>query len=285
VTDGTFRAPTLTAELARRSRARDVALLLAVPALLVLVWAAGDPLRSVLVLRPEAPTVLAAATTHLVHASAGHLLGNVAVYLGAVGVGYALAVLGGRRRHYLTLVAGVVLAFPLVISGFHLAVLRTGSIVGFSGVALGVVGLLPWVLVEFLRARVSGAVDLADVPGVALLGVAAIGWASAGTVEARLLVVGVAAVGLLALVPAVRRVHRSTAAGGDARRLGPPSVGPVGVVFAAVALAMPSSGTEPAVTAALALHLLGYGLAVVGATGAGHYRQRRPRPSPPPAHE
>lgn len=279
MTKPTRRAPSLGEELARRGRLRDALLLLAIPAVPVVVWAAGEPLDSALLLSPDRPTAWQAVTTHLVHASTAHLLGNLAVCLGAVVVGYPLAVLGGNRRGYLILVLGVLVAIPGVISGVHLAVGGSGTLVGFSAVALALVGLLPWVLFDYLRARVHGAVGAGDALGGVLVGAAAVGWPVTGTAPAgRLLVLGVGAVGLLALVPLARRLRgrpTSPGAGGRAAL----AAAAVGLVFAVVALGASVTGATGV------LHLLAYGLAAVGAYGTTQWRRLRSRASPPAAVE
>jgi len=80
---------------------------------------------------PTLPTAFAA---HYVHLGVGHLARNLAGYCLLAGVGYALAVLGGSRRFFLTALATFLLAFPFVFSALNLAVPRDAIGFGFSGI-------------------------------------------------------------------------------------------------------------------------------------------------------
>ena len=136
----------------RKVRALDLALLFAIPALLVLVYALPEAFRDEFVLYYLEPTLLTAFASHFVHLEATHLLANLLGYGLLAGVGYLLAVHGNCRRFFLSALLVIVLVFPLVLSGLNLAVPRNAVSYGFSGVNMALLGLLPLVLGEYLRA-------------------------------------------------------------------------------------------------------------------------------------
>lgn len=285
VTAAWLEPPSLLAELVMRGCRRDFGLLLSIPAVLVVAWLAVGPDAAALAFHPEAPTAAAAFTAHYVHASAGHLAGNLGVYAVAVGLGYPLAVLGGCRRRFITMIVGVLLAVPLVLSGVHLGLGGTAALIGFSGIALALVGLLPPVVFEYLRSRVSAAFAVTDALGLFLVGGAVITWQASRVIpRGELLAAGVAAVGLATLGPVGWRVWQRR------QRIGPPTrtrtapwlplaagLGFLLAVVTATAGPVPAEGAE----AVLTLHLLGYAVGFVGAYGNAHYHRIRTLPPPP----
>lgn len=282
---GRLGPPSRREELARRGSRRDLGLLLAVPVALVVAWMAADPGQAGLAFYPEAPSLTAAFTAHYVHASPGHLARNLAVYGSAVAIGYPLAVLGGCRRRFVSMVVGVLLVVPFVLSGFHL-LYWTGGIVGFSGLVMALVGLLPPVLFEYLRSRVDGAIRVTDAPGMFLLGGAAVIWQASGTnLGAERFAAVLAAVGLFALAPVTWRVwreRRRTDHPGRTRGAAAPPIAAVLVLFLAIAVATPGPMDGEVAHVVLRHHLLGYGLGFVGAFGTSHWPRFRVPPAPQP---
>lgn len=265
-----LQAPGFREEIAKLATLREVAGLLAIPALLLLVFLLPPSVRAGLAYRPGSASLLTAFTAHYVHLTAGHLAGNLAVYLTAVGLGYPLALLGGVRRLYLALVAAILLAFPFVLSGLHVMLLGGSGFLGFSGLAIAIVGLLPLVLVAYLRARVAGAVSMNDAPALFFFVVAGIAWQTAAAVPAADRIAALsAAVGVLNLVPLAVRVRRHGPQTGP-NGLGrgylelPLAVAALFVLFPTIGF--PIAASVPA-TASIdfLVHLLAYALGFLGA--------------------
>lgn len=262
--------PSFREELVRRGAAREVGLLLALPVVLLVVFWLPDPVRDGLVLRADDPTLATAFAAHLVHRSWGHLAGNLAVYAGAVGLGYPLAVLGGRRRTYVSVVVAVLLAYPFVLSGLYLAGHDAGELLGASGLALALVGALPMVLFAYLGARVDAAVSVAHAPALFFLGAAAIAGRTALAVPAVRPFVPVAVVlGALYLLPVAGRLRRGTSVRGrQLHRAGYVELPAAAVVvfFLAVAVAVPvDPSAGGGAVGELTLHVLAFALGFAGA--------------------
>ena len=167
-TGGAERRPdrTLRRELLASVRAVDVLALLAVPAALIAVFALPEATRRSLAFAYRDPTLLSAFTAHYVHLGADHLLGNLAGYGLLAGAGYALAVLSGRRRLFLTAFATYLGAFPFALSALNLAVPRDAVGFGFSGVNMALGGLLPILWYCYARDRFFPSAPVAALPAV-----------------------------------------------------------------------------------------------------------------------
>lgn len=281
-------APSFRQELTRLATVAEIGLFLTVPVVLAIVFLLPEATRQALIFDTGNPTVLTAFTAHYVHLTTSHLVGNLFIYAGAVGVGYPLALLGGFRRMYLSLVMAVLLAYPFVLSMLHLALLGSGGIVGFSGLVLALVGLLPIVLFAYLRARIEGAVSINDAPSLFFFGIAAVAWRTAapGSVILPLVLVSLG-LGVLYLIPLAARLIRQ---GGrtDPRPLGWGYVElPVAVVllyFLALALGFSIGpiGTDGSRTN-LVVHLLAYALGFIGGYLTDRsIRALAPATAPPP---
>ena len=160
-------------EFIARARAVDLLVLGAVPAVLLTVFALPEATRLSLAFAYTDPTAVTAFTAHYVHLGSGHLAGNLAGYGLLASVGYALAVLGGRRRFFLTSVATFLLAFPFVLSALNLAVPRNAVGFGFSGINMAFAGLLPLLLWAYARDRFFPASSFRPLPAVFFL---LVGW-------------------------------------------------------------------------------------------------------------
>ena len=267
--DGTFRR-----ELLASVRAVDVVALLAVPTVLVAVFALPEPTRRSLAFAYQDPTPLSAFTAHYVHLGTDHLLGNLVGYGLLAGVGYALAVLSGRRRLFFTAFATYLAAFPFALSALNLAVPRNAVGFGFSGINMALSGLLPILWYCFLRDRFAPAAPLAALPAL-FFGL--VGWiallalpVSTEGIGLAGLSIGVASA-LLALLyvassevrfPRRLRVHAKTVASR-------PGYGDLLVVGAVVAVGYPVVGfpSDPAGGGSvvnLYVHLLGFCLGFIG---------------------
>ncbi|WP_424014379.1 hypothetical protein ACOZ35_15375 [Halorubrum xinjiangense] len=160
-------------ELLASVRTIDLLALLAVPAVLLAVFALPEATRRSLAFAYTDPTLLSAFTAHYVHLGADHLLGNLVGYGLLAGVGYALAVLSGRRRLFFTALAAFLLAFPFALSALNLAVPRDAIGFGFSGVNMAFAGLLPILWYCYARERFAPAASIAALPAVFF---ALVGW-------------------------------------------------------------------------------------------------------------
>lgn len=273
----------------KRSALDEVGLLLVAPVLLILVFLLPEAVRESLVFRASSPSLITAFTAHYLHLSSSHLHGNLIIYFGAVGVGYPLAVLGGLRRGYLSAVLAILLAFPFVLSGLHLALLGTGAIVGFSGLALALIGLLPLVLAVYLRARIEGAITINDAPAVFFLGIGIISWRlDAPGSPTALITIGSAVIAVLYLIPIGLRLKR------EGRKTGPVPMrrGYVELPLSAfilltlaLAVGFPANPYQvDGPTTNLLLHLSSYSLGFLGGYLTNRIQSvaRLPTPPPPP---
>lgn len=282
-------APSIREELARRGTVRDVGLLLAVPAVLLGVFWLPDPLRDALVFRADDPAPLATFTAHYAHRSLSHLAGNLALYGVAVGLGYPLALLGGRRRAYVWVVAAVLLGYPLALSGLHLSLYDQGALLGASGLVLALVGVLPVVLFAYVGARVDGAVSVDDSPALFFLGGAVIAGRTAIAEPALRPIVPVALlIGTLYLLPAAGRMRRGAGVRGrQLHRTGYVELPAAAVVAFILAVAVAFPAAPPGgdgVVAGQAVHAFAYAMGFVGAFVADRQvRGLGPPPAPDPA--
>lgn len=279
-----FETPGVVEEVLVHGRRRDIAGFVAVPVLLAVIFLAFGPNVPALTFDPTRPTVLSAFLAHFAHASISHLMGNLAVYLVAVGVGYPLALLCGCRRLYLFLVSSILLLLPFVLSTVSLVFLPTTSVIGFSGLALGLIGTIPPVLFRFLRSRVHPAFSVGDAIGLFLVGTAAMTWQAAGSLPAgRPLSVAIVGVGLVSLTPVGRRIgNRPNGLEVLSTDLLLLVVTAVLLVLLAVAMTVPSGATLAATRTTMLLHLLGYsgGFGVTMVTMGWLRIRRAPRPKP-----
>lgn len=212
-----------------------------------------------------APSVAAAYTTHFVHATAGHLVGNLGVYATVAPAAYLLALLAGRRVAFLVSFATVLGAFPFVLSGSSLLLLDTGVLLGFSGMAMALVGFLPVVTTEYVESRFSGAFGLSCSPALFFLGVVVIVMRATPPTLIRPALAGVAAGGgLLYLRASIRSL------GADQREQFRAALGQVGYVEALVLALLlffivlfagfPSDPIGDGWVVNVYVHFLGYGL-------------------------
>lgn len=162
-----------------------------VSAVLVGVYALPDPLRRELSFAYAEPTLVTAYTAHFVHLTVSHLLSNLAAFLVVATTAYYLSARAGRAGAFVRLVATLLVAFPIALSGLNLAVPRDGVMYGFSGLNMALVGFLPAVIATYVGRRRDAAID-GVVLLVAFLGsavyVATIGTPRSGLTDAVVLV-------------------------------------------------------------------------------------------------
>lgn len=190
-----------------RSSLADAGLILAVPVLLLAVFALPESLRSGLVLEYRSPDLLTVYTSHFVHRSAGHLWANVLGYAFVVPVTYVLCVMSGRRGLFRTVFLGLLVALPFALSALNLLFVRPRVGYGFSGVVMGYFGFLPLALFTYVETQTSADLDHDYSPVLFLVGIVAISWA---VVSVTVAAVGVGAVALLICAVYARRLLYSS---------------------------------------------------------------------------
>jgi len=259
----------LRAAIAANASAADVALLAAVPAILVGVFLLPEATREAFVLDYRAPTAVDAYASHFVHFEVTHLAGNLAAYALAVVPAYGYCVAAGRRSDFFAVFGAVLAVFPYALSGLNVGFARSSVGFGFSGLSMAFLGFLPVALALYARERLLPGVTLdhapllffAGVGVVAVLSVPAAPASSLPLVAVALAAVGVATYGW-SLWTSVDRTSLTTAAG----RAGDVEFAAAGValVLAAPFVAFP---TQPAGSGGSVLnvytHLLGFCLGFV----------------------
>lgn len=261
-------------ELVAGVRLGDLLVLALVPVVLGAVFALPESTRRSLAFAYTEPTALTAFTAHYVHLEAGHLAGNVAGYCLLAGVGYALAVLGGSRRFFLTALATFLLAFPFVLSGLNLAVPRDAIGFGSSGINMALAGLLPLLLGTYARERFAPGASLRALPAVFF---ALVGWIALLALPLSTTGPGLAglATGVTGAVLAVLYLStsgieiRETAREGLREIASRPGEGDLFAVGAVLVVGYPVVGFPSDPTGAgsvvnLYVHLLGFCLAFIG---------------------
>lgn len=150
-------------EVLEAVRAVDLLCILAVPAVLVGVYALPTSVRRAALFSYTDPTLATAFAAPYVHLDAGHLLANLGGYALVVPAAYLLSVLSGRRGRFVMAFATFVLAFPVALSYLNLAFVRPAVGFGFSGVVMAFFGFLPLALAGFVHDRfdVGDEMDLA----------------------------------------------------------------------------------------------------------------------------
>ena len=261
-------------ELVAGVRLGDLLVLALVPVVLGAVFALPESTRRSLAFAYTEPTALTAFTAHYVHLEAGHLAGNVAGYCLLAGVGYALAVLGGSRRFFLTALATFLLAFPFVLSGLNLAVPRDAIGFGSSGINMALAGLLPLRPGTYARERFAPGASLRALPAVFF---ALVGWIALLALPLSTTGPGLAglATGVTGAVLAVLYLStsgieiRETAREGLREIASRPGEGDLFAVGAVLGVGYPVVGFPSDPTGAgsvvnLYVHLLGFCLAFIG---------------------
>ena len=223
-----------------------------------------------LVFQRESPTLLAAYTAYFVHFDAAHLLGNVATYLAVVPVAYLLAVLSGRRQLFWTTWLTLLVAFPFALSAMQLSFPDARTLLGFSGINAGFVGLLCFLVVSYAGTTLAAGIEERDAPALLFWTVGLISWVTlpprAWRVELAALAV---CTGLAYLASALSRVGLPTRAGIRAA-VTRPGYAELAVAGLCVLLAYPFLGFGARTSLVTAngvfdvyIHLLGYCLAFI----------------------
>ena len=258
-------------ELRSGCRVGDLLLVAAVPLALVAVYALPETTRRALVFAYEEPTLLTAYVSHFVHLGPEHLLVNLASYLLLVPTAYALAALGGRRTRFQVGFVAVLVAVPFALSWLNLLFVRPRVGFGFSGVAMGCLGLLALELFNYARTVASLPLSWGDAAGLFFVELALVSLAVVPRTPPTLAVAGVsAAIAAVYGWQLLRTIDRITdrADGARVSRLREPGFTELGAVGVVLVVAFPFVAFPPAASgdgAVLNLytHLLGFCLAFV----------------------
>ncbi|MFB6224092.1 MAG: hypothetical protein ABEH86_10540 [Haloarcula sp.] len=141
------------------ARRFDLALIAAVPVLLLAVYALPQSRLEGLVFNTTAPSLVTAYASHFVHLDGFHLLGNLVVYLPVVGIAYLLCILSHRRQLFRVTFVILLVAFPIALSAMQLIFPRDRLIFGFSGINAGFVGLACFALAGYISVNISQRAD------------------------------------------------------------------------------------------------------------------------------
>ncbi|MFB6228704.1 MAG: hypothetical protein ABEH88_09120 [Halobacteriales archaeon] len=261
----------------------DLLAVLLVPVVLVLVFTLSTPTRESLALSTDAPTVVSAYAAHFVHLDSGHLSGNLAVYGVVVPTVYLLAALGDRRRAFLVPFLAVLLSFPFALSALHLVLDTPGRVLGFSGINMAFVGMVPLFETIYLS-HLDGDVRLDHAPALFFAGAAVIAFRLVPADPARVvLTVGAGAVALTFAGYAWREISSETIVELAGRSVEFELVaGGIVVFFLAVSLGFPENPARPDGFVGVYTHFLGYAAGFVLTYLALRINDPTVRVPPPP---
>lgn len=248
--------------LQRLARPVDLAVLLAVPAVLAAAALLPVETRLEMAFSYADPTLRSAFVSTFVHFGTDHLLFNLAAYGFVVPTVYLLSVLSGDRDRFYVAFVSFLVIFPVALSFLNLAVPREGVSLGFSGVNMAFVGYLPVALGGYLRQHFGVRAEHAVASGLFFAGLALV-----AVLAVRMPVTyAVAAVAALAAL-----VHLRSAGIGLPTSL--PSLGPAGYAeLGAVAVlffggglvgAFPLDLTVGGAVVNVYVHFLGYALGFI----------------------
>jgi len=260
-------------------RPADLMAILAVPLVLVGVFALPEATRRAMAFSYTEPTLWTAFTANYVHLGADHLLANVASYTLVVPLVYLLSVLSDRRRRFFVAFTSFLVAFPAALSYLNLAIARPGVSVGFSGINMAFVGFLPLALAGFLRAHfdvdaeldLAGGLFFAGMTLVAVLSVRSV--VTVAVAGAALLAAGLFFSSVVDLQERTRPdVRAAVDAGGYFELAAAAFVLFVGLPM----LAFPSDPVADGSVVNLYIHLLGYALGFIATYVTVHVATRLP---------
>ncbi len=141
--------------------------ILLIPLSLVFIHLLPRGIRNILIFNHQDPEVLAAFSTHFVHSSNGHLLGNLFIALTAlVFLSYFFINLGMEKKFRRCLGISL-LGFPFLISLSEFLIFNAAGItmknsLGFSAIALALVGTIPPTLFLYLKETRFENLNVAD---------------------------------------------------------------------------------------------------------------------------
>ncbi|WP_435360000.1 hypothetical protein [Haloarchaeobius sp. DFWS5] len=199
----TERSPTDDRRLGGHAPVSDLLALASVPAVLWVVYALPPEMRLGLALDHANPSLVGMFASHYVHLSGWHLASNLGLYLMVGPLSYLLCAIAGRKRAFRLSLFTYLLVFPWVLSGLNVALARPTVGVGFSGIGMAFVGLLPWALFAYLHDRLPATFSTQRAPVLFFLGAVVIGSIVMPPTPLTMAGVAVATLGLVAYVGAL----------------------------------------------------------------------------------
>lgn len=157
-------------EVRTESKVSDLIIILAVAAVLTLVYLLPKPFQRSLMLDFADPSILNLWTSAYVHRGFRHFSGNLSAYIILISLNYLLLVLANERDYFRSVFFAFLFLLPPVIAILNIVLIGRGNGAGFSGVDSALVGLLIVSVAVFLNKRVSE--DISPKHGVVLLLVA-----------------------------------------------------------------------------------------------------------------
>jgi hypothetical protein len=134
-------------------RARDVGVLVLVPAVLTLLFFIPVSLRESLAVDYTNPTALTAFMNAFVHLSLTHLSSNLIGYLLIVPIAYTLSAICDYRQRFYASFVTFVLLFPLALTVSQFPFVDAGIGLGFSGIVMAFYGYLPLAISDLVAER------------------------------------------------------------------------------------------------------------------------------------
>lgn len=138
---------------------RDLALILAVPALLLVIFSTPRQLQNGLYLDYGSPSFLALWTAAYVHRGVHHFTNNLIAYGLVIPVIYLLLALARRQRMFRYALLSFLLVVPPLIGFANIVVIGQGTGAGFSGVGSALFGFLPLAIFVFIKSRISDNIE------------------------------------------------------------------------------------------------------------------------------
>ena len=147
-------------EIIRNVTAKDVILLLILPAVITLLMLLPDSFRIALQLHLKEPRWWQVFTSAYIHGSWAHLAGNLVGYFVAVLPAFVFAAYAGKKSLYYQMYLAICLGFPLIggLAGLwampkYFPNVLTSS--GASGIIAALFGIMPFIVVSYYSERSS----------------------------------------------------------------------------------------------------------------------------------
>lgn len=242
-------------------RTLECVVLVAIPSVLVMIFALPTTFRESLRLDYTDPTLLTAYASHFVHFDTGHLLVNIFGYVVCVGLAYGCCLSSGRRNEFWIGFATVFLVFPLVFSVLNILPLRPRMGYGFSGIVLAFVGFLPLGLVWFMEDAIDSRFRNEHALMLFFLGATLVAFIHLPTsLLHRTVVISAITVGGVAVIPVVRQVSIRTLVARGLPQIGCLELAGVTflVYFTMIVISFPVQTGQSGTIVNVYLHFLGF---------------------------
>ena len=127
--------------------------ILSVVSLFIGTYLLPKPVRRSLAFEYADPTLATAYTAHLVHLTPSHLFGNLIAFVVVSGLLLTLTVRANDRWLSVGILVMFAFVLPVTLSFLNLAVPRNSVTYGFSGLNMGLVGILPIAAVRYVEQK------------------------------------------------------------------------------------------------------------------------------------